>query len=300
MKTKGEIMVLVNIEALKEVRICFDWERMLIPKEYVKHLSYEVVSDDQNGLWCSEIEFTCDLEYLQTNGYYTGNNIEYYQENHITSNSSCTMYERLEKKDVWFLELIYLDGSSLEVNPPTNRKDYYSSTKQYITAWDAPNACEIHKIKENLLHIKWQDTKEDMKEEEIKVFLKKGYFGKGERKRDSFGLYLFKEVLKKHFKEEEGFPFDEEKWGDLVSNKFFSYVPLTLNKKVVTHRVGYVFCFEKRYQEEVFKLMQDHTEVSNWVVIGRNQNFSSAAIFPVTFEEFNKFWLEYKEENDML
>lgn len=318
-------MTLANLEKIEEVRICFDWETMIIPSKYVKKIMYNIESVANYSdkiLDCSEITLEVDLHYIKTHKYYMGNSIDYYKENHIAFDSELTIYERLQDKDVWYLEIIDKNQNYLELNPPTNRKEYYCSEKEYIMAWDAPNACEIHNIVDDTFKMEWSYTDDYMNEEEIQMFFKKENLTQREGKNNKFGLYLFEHILLENKKEKDCL----NEWDFYLKSKYkvtekyqvlegVNTVLFNIKYKKDNRDNRFIFIPNANVKDAVYKIIEDDKKncVSKWIFIFnddisiedflkdyKDKEILENRLLYSSYLDMNKFWLQFKKDNHLL
>lgn len=153
LNAKGEDIKMqkLDLEKTKEVRLCWDWEVAIIPPEYIKKIKYEgiMTSNDNTSKYisyeCDYVYIELEKKYLEEHHYYEGNNLTYYKENNITSDSKYTIYEALNNYNLWDIEIVYKDDTYLNLSLPS---------KPISDVWSR-NTLEEHKEKDDILKIRW-------------------------------------------------------------------------------------------------------------------------------------------------
>lgn len=141
----------LDLDKIEEVRLCWDWEVAIIPPEYIKKIKYEGILTNKNSnsnytsYECDYVYIELDKEHLEKHYYYEGNNLEYYQENNIKSDSKNTIYEALNNYNLWDIEIVYKDDTYLNLSLPS---------KPISDVWSR-NTLEEHKEKDDILKIRW-------------------------------------------------------------------------------------------------------------------------------------------------
>jgi len=161
-------MIRIDLEKVKEIILCWDWKRAVIPKSYVKKLKYEgILKDNLNDYTyeCDYVYVELDLKYLQNHYYFTGNDLEYYRANNIQYDSDITMYENILNYNIWDINIIYQNGKVLTLNLPIKTEG---------DAW-SKNILEQHKEINNILKIRWATlgALQDIKRRKQKIKMKK-------------------------------------------------------------------------------------------------------------------------------
>lgn len=191
-------MIEINSEDIKEVKFCWDWKYAVIPKEYINKFIYNEVESNKysNDTLCNYVNLEIDLEYIKTHKLYESFSNDLDLEESI--------FDVLQEKNTWYLKIIYNNEKSIEINLPSYRKDFYCSEENYLSAWDAKNSCEHHKIQNNNYIIEWiEPEKRDiyMNQKEINIFFKKGNLSEISTFTHSLGIEIVDRILKLNVKE---------------------------------------------------------------------------------------------------
>ena len=278
-------MNIVDINEIKSVIICFDWERMIIPRDYVKCLEYD---DKKNG---ENVILEVDLDYIKNHKYFMGNDLDSYQKNNIESDSNLTIWERLQGRNVWFLEVVYED-ETVHMKLPSNRKDFYCHESQYIMPWDAINVCEVHSTDGGVFKIVWSKNDVYMNEEELKLFLANDNLSEQVLYGVAFGVRLVENLYK-------------DKLGNLTNIKLeekhkridnLEINVLTLNQG---REVNLALVTNEEDMDIIHKVISE--DKSYWILI-LNDNMNDKKdwdenVAVTRYSTFNKFWLDFKDDN---
>lgn len=147
----------VELENIKEIRLCWDWEIAIIPKNNIKILKYEGIQDNlipnsDTSYECDYVYLKLDLKYLKEHYYYEGNDLDYYKENKIEPDSKKTIYEALQDYNVWDIQVIYNNNRLVHLSLPSkpvsdvwskNKEEYHKENEETLTIrWATKNALE--------------------------------------------------------------------------------------------------------------------------------------------------------------
>ncbi len=141
---------------IKEIRLCWDWQTVVIPKEYLKEFTYELKQNSDNTELndCSKLKLVMDLDYLKShkvlNGYMVG------LEEGIEDDT--LIINLLSGLDIWFIKVIYNDDSSKVLDLPSYRMNSTLKTTDWFNCFEK-NTCEKHQILSNSYVIEWQYPK---------------------------------------------------------------------------------------------------------------------------------------------
>lgn len=177
---------------MKEVKICWDWEDIVIPKEYIKELKYKYEKQRGEELYCNNVILELDLQYIKTHN--------------IAENEKLglTVFDSLQQKNIWNIEIVNDNNETISLILPSNRKDNYCKEEQYVIKWEAKNLCEHHKIQKNTYCIEWNEVEEKntyMNPEEIRIFFKKQLLSKIFNGNHYLGTEVLSHILEQNRKE---------------------------------------------------------------------------------------------------
>lgn len=189
-------MIEINIEDMKEIKFCWNWEYAVIPKEYVNKLIYNEVKKDNYSIYCDYIALEIDLEYIKTH--------KLCESFSNDSELEESIFDVLQARNTWNLKIVYNNEKSIEINLPSYRKDFYCSEEKYFSAWNAKNLCENHKIQNNNYIVEWKELEEKdtyMNSKEMSMFFKKGNLSEFSTNTHSLGIEIFDRILKLNMKD---------------------------------------------------------------------------------------------------
>ena len=155
---------MVRLEEIQEVRLQWDWQEAIFPREYVRKLQYEEGTKRNNEIECSKVILAVDLAYIKEHNIVSP-----------ISKKEITIFDRLQEKDVWNIVLI-TEKEKYTLNLPSYRKEIYCGKKELLVSEDAENLCEVHKIEENTYSMEWKEAEENevyMSQKEWSVFFQK-------------------------------------------------------------------------------------------------------------------------------
>lgn len=315
---------MISLEEIQEIRICWDWQEAILPREFVRKLQYREVEKRNDAIECSEVILAVNLEYIKENNIIS-----------TISKKGITIFDRLQDKDVWNIVLI-TENAKIILNPPSYRKEIYCSEKELVVSEDAENLCERHQIEEEIYTMVWKKVEETefcMSQKEWSIFFQKKNLTNISTITHQLGLELVDRVLLKT-KEENLDMLYRIHTADIRRGEIYSikkgytlskeYYPLhgidifILNAKNHSHHWNFNFILVPNLEKEeqsLYKVIEEgipNEDTQNYfsrtIIVHEEKEklqedmleYLNENLLFVTYQELNKIWYEVHKEWNLL
>ena len=315
---------MVRLEETQEVRLQWDWQEAIFPREYVRKLQYEEGTKRNNEIECSKVILAVDLAYIKEHNIVSP-----------ISKKEITIFDRLQEKDVWNIVLI-TEKEKYTLNLPSYRKESYCGEKELLVSEDAQNLCERHQVEKAIYTVVWEEIEEKefyMSQGEWSIFLQKGNLTDISTITHPLGIELVDRVLLKN-KEENLDMLYRIHEADTRRKEIYNikkgytlskeYYPLhgidifILNAKNHAHHWNFNFILVPNLAQEeqnLYKVIEEgipNEDTKNYfsrtiIVYDEKEKlkeemlgYLNENLLFVTYQELNKIWYEVHKEWNLL
>lgn len=311
---------MIKLEEIQEIRLQWDWQVAVIPKEYIKELQYKETASNGSEIECEQILLAVDLEYVST---------------HPLENETIMIRERIQAKDTWYIEVI-TQSEKMIFNIPSYRKEIYCSNKNILVGQDAENLCELHQIEKDSYIMKWRELGKQeisMNQEEWKILFEKDSLTKISNWKHQLGLELIDRILLKNREENLDVikrihkidtrtgEFYSMKKGYVLSKEYYPLHGVDIfifNAKNHSHHWNFNFILVPNLaqkEQSLYKIIEEgipNEDTKNYfsrTMIVHNANeklqedmleYLNENLIFVTYQELNQIWYDVHKEWNLL
>lgn len=126
-----------SLDKIKEVKLWWDFEYVIFPKEVIKRLEYEINEENSMSYRCLVSSFRIEVDLDYVNSGYVGSDEEKREDRKII--------DLLKGNNIWNISIVNEEDCEYEFDVPSYEKDFLLN-QDGVNEWNAINRLEHHEI----------------------------------------------------------------------------------------------------------------------------------------------------------